>query len=39
MTVITAATPAPPRARRVASRQQWIGLLYVAPAVALVVVF
>ncbi|RUV23947.1 sugar ABC transporter permease [Mesorhizobium sp. M7A.F.Ca.MR.245.00.0.0] len=36
---ITAATPAPPRARRVASRQQWIGLLYVAPAVALVVVF
>ncbi|WP_027035329.1 carbohydrate ABC transporter permease [Mesorhizobium ciceri] len=39
MTVITAATPAPPRARKVASRQQWIGLLYVAPAVALVVVF
>ncbi|TIU38324.1 MAG: sugar ABC transporter permease [Mesorhizobium sp.] len=39
MTVITAATPAPPRARRVASRQQWIGLLYVAPAIALVVVF
>jgi multiple sugar transport system permease protein len=39
MTSITAATPAPPRARRVASRQQWIGLLYVAPAVALVVVF
>lgn len=39
MTVITAATPAPPRARMVASRQQWIGLLYVAPAVALVVVF
>ncbi|RUU85417.1 sugar ABC transporter permease [Mesorhizobium sp. M7A.T.Ca.TU.009.01.3.1] len=36
---ITAATHAPPRARRVASRQQWIGLLYVAPAVALVVVF
>ncbi|AMX94136.1 sugar ABC transporter permease [Mesorhizobium sp. M7A.F.Ca.CA.002.10.1.1] len=39
MTVITAATPAPPRARKVASRHQWIGLLYVAPAVALVVVF
>ncbi|MER8982379.1 sugar ABC transporter permease [Mesorhizobium sp. M0140] len=37
--ITTAATPAPPRARRVASRQQWIGLLYVAPAVALVVVF
>ncbi|ADV11842.1 sugar ABC transporter permease [Mesorhizobium sp. M7A.F.Ca.US.001.01.1.1] len=39
MTVITAATPAPPRTRKVASRHQWIGLLYVAPAVALVVVF
>ncbi|MER9165441.1 MULTISPECIES: sugar ABC transporter permease [unclassified Mesorhizobium] len=37
--ITTAATPAPPRARRVASRRQWIGLLYVAPAVALVVVF
>ncbi|RUZ79907.1 sugar ABC transporter permease [Mesorhizobium sp. M7A.F.Ca.US.006.01.1.1] len=34
-----AATTAPPRARKVAGRQQWIGLLYVAPAVALVVVF
>ncbi|AZO44520.1 sugar ABC transporter permease [Mesorhizobium sp. M7D.F.Ca.US.005.01.1.1] len=39
MTVITAATTAPPRARKVAGRRQWIGLLYVAPAVALVVVF
>jgi multiple sugar transport system permease protein len=39
MTVITAATPAPTRKRVGASRQQWIGLLYVAPAVALVVVF
>jgi multiple sugar transport system permease protein len=34
-----AATTAPPRARKVAGRRQWIGLLYVAPAVALVVVF
>ncbi|CAN7422438.1 carbohydrate ABC transporter permease [Mesorhizobium sp. LjRoot246] len=36
-----AATTAAPRARKLtgASRQQWIGLLYVAPAVALVVVF
>lgn len=41
MTSITAATPAPPRARKLtgAGRRQWIGLLYVAPAVALVVVF
>ncbi|MER8377294.1 sugar ABC transporter permease [Mesorhizobium sp. M1338] len=39
MTVITAATTAPPRARKLAGRRQWIGLLYVAPAVALVVVF
>ncbi|MER9303148.1 sugar ABC transporter permease [Mesorhizobium sp. M0293] len=39
MTVITAATPAPTRKRAGASRRQWIGLLYVAPAVALVVVF
>ncbi|MER9606238.1 sugar ABC transporter permease [Mesorhizobium sp. M0239] len=37
--ITTAASPAPPSARRVASRQQWIGLLYVAPAVALVIVF
>ncbi|TIN19402.1 MAG: sugar ABC transporter permease [Mesorhizobium sp.] len=41
MAIITAATTAPPSARRRAgaARQQWIGLLYVAPAVALVVVF
>ena len=41
MTSITAETPAPPRARKLtgAGRRQWIGLLYVAPAVALVVVF
>jgi multiple sugar transport system permease protein len=41
MTSITAATTVPPRARRLvgAGRRQWIGLLYVAPAVALVVVF
>ncbi|MBZ9775677.1 carbohydrate ABC transporter permease [Mesorhizobium sp. CO1-1-8] len=40
MTTITTTT-APPRARKLfgAGRQQWIGLLYVAPAVALVVVF
>ena len=34
-----AATTAPPRTGKRASRRQWIGLLYVAPAVALVVVF
>ncbi|MER9105312.1 sugar ABC transporter permease [Mesorhizobium sp. M0848] len=39
MAIITAATTAPPSARKRASRRQWIGLLYVAPAVALVVVF
>ena len=41
MTVITDATiaPARPGKRAGASRRQWIGLLYVAPAVALVVVF
>ncbi|RWC49927.1 MAG: sugar ABC transporter permease [Mesorhizobium sp.] len=41
MAIITAATTAPPSAhkRAGAARQQWIGLLYVAPAVALVVVF
>lgn len=35
------ATTTPPRARKLvgAGRRQWIGLLYVAPAVALVVVF
>ena len=40
MTTITTTT-APPRARKLvgAGRRQWIGLLYVAPAVALVVVF
>ena len=39
MTAIATATP--PRARKLvgAGRRQWIGLLYVAPAVALVVVF
>ncbi|MGX9147794.1 carbohydrate ABC transporter permease [Mesorhizobium sp. 128a] len=41
MTSITAATSAPARPRKLvgAGRRQWIGLLYVAPAVALVVVF
>ncbi|TGW00831.1 sugar ABC transporter permease, partial [Mesorhizobium sp. M2D.F.Ca.ET.145.01.1.1] len=39
MTTIT--TTAPPRARKLvgAGRRQWIGLLYVAPAVALVMLF
>lgn len=38
---MTAITTTPPRARKLvgAGRRQWIGLLYVAPAVALVVVF
>jgi multiple sugar transport system permease protein len=38
---MTIATTTPPRARKLvgAGRRQWIGLLYVAPAVALVVVF
>lgn len=41
MTTIATTTTAPPRARKLAGagRRQWIGLLYVAPAVALVVVF
>ncbi|CAN7446327.1 carbohydrate ABC transporter permease [Mesorhizobium caraganae] len=41
MTSIAAATSAPARPRKLvgAGRRQWIGLLYVAPAVALVVVF
>ena len=41
MTTIATTTTAPRRARKLvgAGRRQWIGLLYVAPAVALVVVF
>ncbi|TIW33413.1 MAG: sugar ABC transporter permease [Mesorhizobium sp.] len=41
MTTITAETSAPARRRKLvgAGRRQWIGLLYVAPAVALVTVF
>ncbi|MER8475791.1 MULTISPECIES: sugar ABC transporter permease [unclassified Mesorhizobium] len=41
MTTITATTATPARAYKLvgAGRRQWIGLLYVAPAVALVVVF
>ncbi|TRC77534.1 sugar ABC transporter permease [Mesorhizobium sp. WSM4307] len=41
MTTIIASTTAPPRARKLvgAGRRQWIGLIYVAPAVALVMVF
>ncbi|TIU57963.1 MAG: sugar ABC transporter permease, partial [Mesorhizobium sp.] len=41
MTAITAETSAPARRRKLvgAGRRQWIGLLYVAPAVALVTVF
>lgn len=41
MTTIATTTTAPPRTRKLvgAGRRQWIGLLYVAPAVALVVVF
>ena len=41
MTTIATTTTAPPRAKKLvgAGRRQWIGLLYVAPAVALVVVF
>ncbi|WP_192179548.1 carbohydrate ABC transporter permease [Mesorhizobium amorphae] len=41
MTTITAETSAPARPRKLvgAGRRQWVGLLYVAPAVALVTVF
>ena len=41
MTIIAAETSAPARPRKLvgAGRRQWVGLLYVAPAVALVVVF
>ncbi|TPL86203.1 sugar ABC transporter permease [Mesorhizobium sp. B2-3-12] len=41
MTTITTTTTAPPRVRKRvgAGRRQWIGLIYVAPAVALVMVF
>ncbi len=41
MTTIATTTTALPRARKLvgAGRRQWIGLLYVAPAVALVMLF